>query len=231
MHNILLFLYFIGFLVSLEGNIRSVPEGRMLLEKISSGTISFVSWRAKSDVRKELAGIKYFFGWTFLALILSLFLMSKEFSPRMLFSVSGLVISTFIVWYSFSAFLDIKKQIKSWSTPIGIITVVPWFYALMEVAGFGDRGFFNAFHPLFYDLGVEFTSIFAQTLFISVISFFGAVIYFVGTMLVLLVIPATIFIILKMSVWVSKKWGAQIPKWLRLFWLFIYVVTTMYLVV
>ena len=67
-----------------------------------------------------------------------------------------------------------------------------------------------------------------QAFIISFILFIGASVYFGGSMLVLLAIPGSIYTILKLSVFISQKWGLYLPKWLYTFFVIYYVVVTMY---
>ena len=228
MNYLLVILYFISLLISIQGGLEKVPAGHEFVRKVSSGTIKFLGWRASANIREELSGIKNLFGWTAIALFLSFFIFGEDLQKNITSNVLRLSLLCLVIWYSFSSFLDVKKKIAEWSTPVALMVSMPWFYAFILKVGGGDPGFFSFFSPAFELFNISLNSVYQQALIISLLLFVVALIYFAVTMLILLIVPAVIYALLKLTTLISRRWGAEIPRWLYSFFLVYYVIVTMY---
>ena len=126
MKELLLFLYFLSLLVSIEGQIRKYPSGNELVKRISDGTVRFLEWRAGANPSDEMRGLTSLFGWGALALS-AVFVLARYISP-LLFpeKLSFIAFGALGLWSFFTLFRDYKKDWKRLILLASIGVMWPW---------------------------------------------------------------------------------------------------------
>jgi hypothetical protein len=221
MKELLLFLYFLSILVSIEGQIQRFPSGETLVNRIADGTIRFLQWRAGANPLDEIRGLTSLFGWTAFALS-AVFVLARYVSPQFFpEKLAFIAFWTLGLWSLFALFRDYKKD---WQRPVMFASVaITWPWILPPLGYPFPEGLLPAFKLVLGHLGLPTTDT-AISVTLSIMGLLSAVLM----ELFALSIPITFFFLLWVSVKVSSTFLRNKPVWLYHGALTYYVVATMY---
>jgi len=225
------FLYFLSLIVSVEGGIRKYQAGRVFLDRIQSGTVSILEWRASSNTKEEMKGLSSFFGWTTVAFISIFAVFSNQLDLFSRAKFSLIILWLIIFWLSFFAYNNLPRVSKEFISILLSLSLSPFLiYLIPESHSLHETplGLFNTAFSLFgigpYE-GFQLAVASSVYLFISIIVLFG------GSFFAILLIPSTVSILLGSTAKVSASFLKRKPVFLYYLAMAFYVLSTMYFVI
>ncbi|MHA6478024.1 hypothetical protein ACX1DW_11150 [Stutzerimonas sp. KH-1] len=228
---IVVFIYIISFILSLEDSIAKSPQGRILLEGIKNGSIKLFQWLASVDARESLRGLSRFTGWTISALFLGIWIFGKKLPNEISGSLAIAFFAMLFFWTSIKWFLNFKQQLSELRVPFYIIITLPWLMLLLQKNGLMDheQSPHLALVPLLVELGFTNHTDYFSTALLSGILAIGSLLFFCVGIIFFLIVPAAIFLLLVGSSKVSNHFSVGMPIWLRHALLVYYFFVTTYM--
>jgi hypothetical protein len=125
----LVFLQIVFGLVAGESTIRQTPEGEKSLDALSKGGLFFLCWRAHSNYKQELVGLRNIFGITALVFTILLFSIGPTNPPSLFNAMPGLFL---VLWLTMQFGTNFKKSVKEQLSIAGLFIIGPWLILGMD---------------------------------------------------------------------------------------------------
>lgn len=184
--SVLLTLHIISGLVAGEQAIRQTPEGDKTLDVLSDAGLFFLKWRAYSDYKKDLEGLRNIFGSTGLILGGLLYLAGPTDSNSLFNALPALFL---VLWFSMQFGTNFKKSVGEQLSFAGLFVIGPWLILGMDfILGYQPSQLRLMASP-FSSFGIQDLEIYHIAIFLSLIG--GAVGLFMAmsTIVIFSIVP------------------------------------------
>ena len=126
---ILLILQIATGIVAGEAAIRKTPEGVATLEKLSKAGLFSLHWRAFSDYKQELFGLRKMLGIAAIIFSILFFALGKSVTNTPVAVLPGLFI---FLWMAMQFGTDFKKSVREQFSMVTMFTIAPWGIFLLD---------------------------------------------------------------------------------------------------
>ncbi|AZJ36649.1 hypothetical protein [Tenacibaculum singaporense] len=179
---------FSWFFISRNG-IKKSETGKIFISKLDENTITFLKWRAISNVRTDLKKMSTLFGVISIGgIIINGILTYFKIEPGIYFLSS--ILLSLLFWISLKWGTNKRKETLDWFKYLGLIIISPWlFYLLDSMSEPNSPKLLIHFGTILNPIGIDLTSniqiAISLTIILSIGMLFITLFWFIQNVIIL----------------------------------------------